>query len=152
MKTREQYAAMAERLAIQSHRFTYSDASDPVTGGALATEALVYATLATVAPAEPQPVPQPEPYIPVALSIRLRELHENNGGDCGTCADETGGAMRWPCDTFTALDDAESQLSPDEYDGLTNADVLTASELRELDQADELALDAAADAEGGDPR
>lgn len=144
MKTRTEYAAEAERLASRAHHFTYGDGGDPVTGAALATEAQVFATLATVAPTGPQPVPAPQPYIPVALSIRLRELHQNHGGECGICADETGSAARWPCDTFTALDDAERQLPPYE-DEPTIDDVMSASERYELDQDAEFAHDAAAD-------
>lgn len=141
----------AEELLLTA--VAYEQDGAPLTAAARRAEAQVHATLATVAPAEPQPVPQPEPYLPVALSIRLRELHQNNRGDCGTCADETGGAMRWPCDTFTALDAAERQLSPVE-DEPSIDEVMSASEQHELDQADEFALDAAADAEqnGGDPR
>lgn len=152
MMTRDEYAAMATKLAGLAHRLTYGDGSNPVAGGGIATEALVYATLATVAPPQPQPAPAPEPYIPVALSIRLRELHENNGGDCGTCADETGGAMRWPCDTFTALADAESQMSPAE-DEPSIDDVMSATERHEMDRDAEYAHDAADDElDGGDPR
>lgn len=39
----------AERLAELAHHFTYGDGGDPVTGGALATEALAHATLALAA-------------------------------------------------------------------------------------------------------
>jgi hypothetical protein len=39
----------AERLLDMAHRFTYGDAADPVTGAALATEALAHATLANAA-------------------------------------------------------------------------------------------------------
>jgi hypothetical protein len=53
MKTRDYYAAAAERLADRAQHFTYGDGGDAVTGGALAAEALVYATLATTAPAAP---------------------------------------------------------------------------------------------------
>jgi len=145
MKTRDEYAAMAESLAEQANRNVNGEHAEVAYGAALATEALVYATLATVAPTASAPAAQTEPYIPVALSIRLRELHQNNRGDCGTCADETGGAARWPCDTFTALDGAERQLFPDDEPSVDG--VMSASELHELDQADEFALDAAADAE-----
>lgn len=153
MKTRDDYAAMAVQLAGMAHRFSYGDTNNPVAGAALATEALVYATLATVAPAEPQPVPQPEPYLPVALSIRFREIHRDNNNACTTCVEEDGTPMCWPCETFTALDAAERQLSPVE-DEPSIDEVMSASEQHELDQADEFALDAAADAEqnGGDPR
>jgi hypothetical protein len=151
MKTREQYAAMAERLIAESDTIPRPNDESHCEADRAIAEAQVFATLATVAPAEPLPVPQPEPYIPVALSIRLRELHRDNNNACTTCVEEDGTPMCWPCGTFTALDDAESQLSPDEYDGLTNADVLTTSELHGLDQADELALDAAAE-KAGDTR
>ncbi|WP_416976687.1 hypothetical protein [Streptomyces sp. T028] len=39
----------AERLSGMAHHFTYGDGADPVAGGALATEALVHATLALAA-------------------------------------------------------------------------------------------------------
>ncbi|MEU1800805.1 hypothetical protein [Streptomyces sp. NPDC019937] len=38
----------AERLVARAHHFTYGDGADPVTGAALAAEAQVHATLATV--------------------------------------------------------------------------------------------------------
>ena len=47
-------------------------------------------------------------YVPKLLAeiTRLRsrlaevaELHSPMGGDCGYCADETGGAHSWPCPT-----------------------------------------------------
>ncbi|MGW0780379.1 hypothetical protein [Streptomyces sp. NPDC002913] len=34
---------------------------------------------------------------------RAAELHELYKGACGTCADETGQAADWPCETATAL-------------------------------------------------
>lgn len=151
MKTRDEYAAMAENLATQANYNVNGEHADVAYGSALAAEALVYATLATVAPIELLPALAPEPYIPVALSIRLRELHENSGGDCGTCADETGGAMRWPCDTFTALDEAERQLSPEDHAAYRADGEPTASELYEMDQAAEFAHDAAAE-KAGDAR
>lgn len=53
MKTRDYYAAQAERLADRANHYSYGDGGDPVTGAALAAEAQVYATLATTAPAAP---------------------------------------------------------------------------------------------------
>jgi hypothetical protein len=37
------------------------------------------------------------------LTAKLRELHANEGGSCGTCADETGQAANWPCPTMRAV-------------------------------------------------
>lgn len=42
------HRAAAEQRVIDAHRITYGDANDPATGTALATEALVHATLALV--------------------------------------------------------------------------------------------------------
>jgi len=39
----------AERLAAQSHHYTYGDGADPVIGAALAAEGQIYATLAVAA-------------------------------------------------------------------------------------------------------
>lgn len=50
------YKGEAERLANLAHRFTYGDGADPVTGGALAAEAQVFAMLA-LAEATGQPAP-----------------------------------------------------------------------------------------------
>lgn len=41
-------AREARRLAGMAHHFTYGDGADPAAGAALAAEALVYATLATM--------------------------------------------------------------------------------------------------------
>ncbi|MFJ3706611.1 MULTISPECIES: hypothetical protein [unclassified Streptomyces] len=38
------------------------------------------------------------------------ELHELYQGACGTCADETGQAAAWPCETATALEQARRVL------------------------------------------
>jgi hypothetical protein len=37
------------------------------------------------------------------LTAKLREIHTNEGGGCGTCADETGQAASWPCPTIRAV-------------------------------------------------
>lgn len=88
MKTRNEYAAMAERLADQAHHFSFGDGGDPAVGAALAAEALVYATLAAVA----EPVPAEEPRIgktapartPVALNSPAawlaRQLNQTRTG------------------------------------------------------------------------
>ncbi|MEE1791418.1 hypothetical protein PUR28_11660 [Streptomyces sp. BE308] len=39
-----------------------------------------------------------------ATIARVRALHQNFDGVCGTCADATGQAATWPCDTTRALD------------------------------------------------
>ena len=44
-----QHFREAERLADRAQHFTYGDGGDPVVGQALATEALVHATLALAA-------------------------------------------------------------------------------------------------------
>lgn len=153
MKTRDEYAAEAEiLLGYATETSTNYDDTNPA-AALLFAQAQVYATLATVAPAEQPPVPVAEAYIPVALSIRLREIHQDNNNACTTCVEEDGTPMCWPCETFTALTNAERQLSPIE-DEPSIDEVMSASEQHELDQADEFALDAAADAEqdGGDPR
>jgi hypothetical protein len=101
MKTRDYYAAEAERLADKANHYTYGDGADVATGAALAAEGLVHATLATIAPAEAQAVP-------VALSTRLRELHYEVDG----APDREGSCLAdgadWPCPTMTALFAAEA--------------------------------------------
>lgn len=36
----------------------------------------------------------------------VKALHENDRWHCGTCADEFGGAARWPCPTAQAVEDS----------------------------------------------
>ena len=38
-------------------------------------------------------------------ATNARELHQPDGGHCGTCADADGRAACWPCATARALDD-----------------------------------------------
>lgn len=141
MKTREQYAVMAERLADKANHYTYGDGGDSVTGGALAAEALVYATLATVAPDDPE--------LDV-LRVAVAELLH----DAATSADDQAAEVirrfrEGLADTtygVRVLAVAEELMQALEYDP-NEGDRPSATELHEQDQADEAALDAAADAE-----
>lgn len=53
MTAAEQHTREALRLVTQAHHYTYGDGASPVTGAALAAEALVYATLARAAAEAP---------------------------------------------------------------------------------------------------
>ncbi|MET9122979.1 hypothetical protein [Streptomyces sp. NPDC004528] len=49
MPTGPHHYREAEQLLARAHHYTYGDGADPVTGHALATEALAHATLAAAA-------------------------------------------------------------------------------------------------------
>lgn len=137
MKTRDSYAAEAERLATLAHRFTYGDGADPAVGAALAAEAQVQATLAlTAAQSE----------VPDLLA--LREAVAELLHDVETSADdqllEVLGRFRAGLPDLVLVMAAE--LIGDEYDDVTNADVIGADELYEMDRAAEFAHEAAAEA------
>jgi hypothetical protein len=136
--TGPEYRQEAERLVNQAHHYTYGDGGDPVTGGALAAEAQVYATLALAAA-------QSETPDLVALREAVAELLH----DVETSADDQllEALARFRAglpDVVLAM--AEELMAALEYDyALTNADVMSADEMHEMDQAAEFAHDAAAE-------
>lgn len=141
MKTRDEYVAMAERLAKQANHFTYGDGADPVAGGALAAEALVYATLATAAPTGPS-----------AELVALRQAVAELLHDADTSADSQAAEVisRFRTGLLQAEHGAPAlalaaQLMQNLEHDAGAEDAYSADELREMDQAAEFAHDAAAD-------
>lgn len=126
------FTFQAEQLADQAHHFTYGDGADPVAGGALATEGLVYAVLAMAeqlrqlvaaqAPAEPTVV-----YRAVSSGITLGHYatREQARAHCVADADEHDLTdLRWVTDV-----DPAGEPEVDDLWGISGSD----SEPMELD-------------------
>lgn len=133
------YTFQAQVLAEQAHHFTYGDGADPVAGGALATEGLVYAVLslseqlhqlvAAQTPATPEPVELVvyrayHETVPLGMYATREAAQEHCLADAKNNGDDVAEAAWWSQDEDDP-EGSEECLVLHDYSGDKGGDLLT---------------------------